>query len=234
MPSPRVATLNESPYAGAPRGDYESGTCPHCGLVVRFVRNRAVEHLTENSALTILDCDHCQKSTVVIEGGEWLFNSSVPSTLPYFARTETLLIWPPPRLAEAMRPEYGVPDRIQSAVREGTAALGVGAPSAAATQFRAAVELILNDRGGPAVQAKHSVAEKITALSMANPYLSGIQVYAEAIRMIGNAAAHPESYLEVSQDQAQLSCELTQYLIEVLYIAPARVAAMLPQRLPKP
>lgn len=170
--------------------------------------------------MTILECQGCRQNVVVIEeqyvggvrkrlGG----NSGV-------MQWRGIHWWPTP----GMRPaDPDIPPAVADAVAEGTRCLAVKAPRAAAVMFRAALAQIVSDRGSTSAQSKHTLAGQLEQMASEGDLDRTLADWADHIRLVGNAGAHPNELDPVSIEEADELGRLITSLVEYLYIMPARV-----------
>ena len=191
-----------------------NGPCPRCGRIAAFtMQANTVHHIvpdgTERSV--ILKCMGCDKSIVVIERTQ----SMAPPTY------RPVHWWP---LDGASDLDQSIPQDVSSAYSEGQRALSVKAPRAAAVMFRGMLAHVVKDKGSPAAQAKHTLFDRLEQMSNDGSLHPSLVEWARDIRILGNAAAHPDSLDPISEDEAADLARLCRQLLNVIYEVPARIA----------
>ncbi|WP_370021710.1 DUF4145 domain-containing protein [Planotetraspora sp. GP83] len=152
-------------------------------------------------------CSHCGQGTVeVLVFGEGEIDR---------APLEVLLLWPTP---EARELDLVVPEPIRDRFAEGARCESVRAYRGAAAMYRAAVEELCKDRGA----TKYKLYEKIEELRTSIG--DELVAFLHEARMLGNDSVHDGLVFSAEEvaDVAELIIELT----DVLYVQPARRAAM--------
>ena len=117
-----------------------------------------------------------------------------------------------------------IPAQVGSAYSEGMRALSVKAARAAVVMFRGMLAHVVVDKGSTAAQAKHSLYHKIEQMSQDGSLHPSLVEWASEIRLIGNAAAHPDALDPVSDEEAADLGRLCRQLLNVIYEVPARIA----------
>lgn len=171
--------------------------------------------------VSVLQCFGCKQNVVVVEE---LFIGGVPSRSGRnsggVAEWRGMHWWPTPGMSVQDR---DVPPAVADAVAEGTRCLAVRAPRAAVVMFRGALAEVVSDRGAPAAQTKHSLAGQLKQMATDGDLDRALADWADHIRVIGNAGAHPNTLASVSMDEAEDLSRLLSSLLEYLYVNPARV-----------
>jgi hypothetical protein len=90
--------------------------------------------------------------------------------------------------------------------------------------FRGMLAQVVTDKGSAAAQAKHSLYDKLEQMSQDGSLHPSLVEWAREIRVIGNAAAHPDALDPVSDDEAADLARLCRQLLDVIYEVPARIA----------
>jgi hypothetical protein len=129
--------------------------------------------------------------------------------------------WP---LAGVRDLDPDVPSEVGSAYSEGMRALSVKAARAAVVMFRGMLAHVVADKGSSVAQAKHSLYEKLEQMSQDGSLHPSLVEWAREIRVIGNAAAHPDALDPVSDEEAVDLARLCRQLLNVIYEVPARIA----------
>jgi hypothetical protein len=83
---------------------------------------------------------------------------------------------------------------------------------------------IVADRGSDAAKAKGNLKEKVKQMVADGGLTNAIGDWVDHVRLYGNAGAHPDLFGGVSADEATDVARLTETLIELLYVTPAKIA----------
>jgi hypothetical protein len=110
-----------------------------------------------------------------------------------------------------------IPPQVGSAYAEGMRALSVKAARAAVVMFRGMLAQVVADKGSAAAQAKHSLYDKLEQMSQDGSLHPSLVEWAREIRLIGNAAAHPDALDPVSDEEAADLARLCRQLLNVVY-----------------
>jgi hypothetical protein len=89
--------------------------------------------------------------------------------------------------------------------------------------FRGALAEIVADCGLPTAQGRHSLAGQLRQMADDGTLDSTLADWADHIRVLGNAGAHPSTLAPVSMDEADELLRLLTSLLEYLFVTPARV-----------
>lgn len=149
-------------------------------------------------------CNACDEPVLVLNNGERVF----PAPLP----TPT---------------SEDIPGAIRSDLDEAKICISVTAYRAAAVMARRAMQVAAKDKGATA----DKLVTQIHELLKSGKITTDLKDWADAVRWIGNDAAHPNG-AEVTQEDAEDVLHLAEQFLHVLYVAPA-VAAGLKKRLGK-
>jgi hypothetical protein len=117
-----------------------------------------------------------------------------------------------------------IPEAVASAYSEGMRALSVKAPRAAAVMYRGMLAQIVTDKGSQAAKDKHTLYHKLEQMSDDGALPPSLADWAKEIRVLGNAAAHPDALSPVDEDEAAELGRLCRQLLDVIYGVPARIA----------
>jgi Domain of unknown function (DUF4145) len=128
--------------------------------------------------------------------------------------------WPMPGSADL---DPDIPANVGSAYSEGMRALSVKAARAAVVMFRGMLAQVAADKGSAAAQAKHTLYEKLEQMSQDGSFHPSLVEWAKEIRLIGNAAAHPDALDPVSDEETADLARLCRQLLNVIYEVPARI-----------
>jgi Domain of unknown function (DUF4145) len=102
-------------------------------------------------------------------------------------------------------------------------ALAVKAPRAAAVMFRGMLAQLLADRGSASAQGQRTLYDKLAAMSNKGSLHPSLVDWAKHIRIVGNAAAHPDTLDPVSEEEAAELGRLCRQILNVIYEVPARI-----------
>lgn len=213
------------------------GPCPRCHRMSNFglVGSLPVAYDEHRFALgddgshkripdqrvSVLKCYGCKQNVVVVEdqfiGG---VASRSGDTSGGVVEWRGMHWWPTPGMS-AQDPD--IPSAVADAVAEGTRCLAVRASRGAVVMFRGALAEMVSDRGSPAAQAKHSLAGQLKQMANDGDLDRALADWADHIRVIGNAGAHPNTLDPVSVDEAEELSRLLTSLLEYVYVNPARV-----------
>lgn len=224
-------------FDALPDSTEPNGPCPRCGRLSNFgsigtipvtydARQRYIqvgggrterEHVER---LCVLQCHGCGQNVVVIEeqyvGGVAARKGGNSGAVVW----RGIYWWPTP----GMRPsEPDVPAPIADAVAEGTRCLAVRAPRAAVVMFRGVLGYIVTDRGSTTAQAKPNLAGQLKQMAADGDLDRTLAEWANHVRLIGNAGAHPNELDSVSIEEAEDLSRLMTALLEYLYVMPARI-----------
>lgn len=214
-----------------------TGKCPHCTTVVRFERARSRfagnnwqhqtalflgnefrerNEITEILLLTTASCPECKRLIITLE------TSKVADIQGEFAVEKEFLVWP----RQGARP---VPQEVRDEhlkiaedYDEAAAVLSMS-PKASAALSRRCLQAVLKEKGGA---NQHKLADQIQAVVPQLP--SYIGEYVDAVRVIGNFAAHPSKdkstgeIVDVEPGEAEWNLDVLDMLFEHYYVMPAR------------
>ena len=83
---------------------------------------------------------------------------------------------------------------------------------------------IVDDKGSAAAKEKGDLKEKVKQMVSDGGLTATIGSWIDHVRLYGNAGVHPDLFGHVSIDEAKDVARLTETLIELLYITPAKIA----------
>lgn len=193
-----------------------SGPCPRCGRIVAYAWNGSTTSLKSDGSERAIgaQCMGCQNSVIVVERRTDKKNATGH---PVF---EGIHWWPLPGLNDL---DPDIPAAISSAYSEGVRALSVRAARAAVVMFRGMLAQVVLDTGSAAAQSKKTLYDKLEQMSQDGSLHPSLVDWAREIRIIGNAAAHPDALDPVSDEEAADLARLCRQLLNVLYEVPARI-----------
>jgi hypothetical protein len=178
-----------------------------------------------NQRVAILECSGCGDRILVIEdelvGGR---RGGGAGTVSW----EGVHWWPAPG-ARSLGPD--VPTSVASAYDEGVRCLSAGSPNGAVAMFRTAMTWIVLDRGSETAKAKGDLKDKVKQMVADGGLTAPVGNWVDHVRLYGNAGAHPDLFGGVSNEEAKDVARLTETLIELLYVTPAKIAKRQAQRL---
>jgi hypothetical protein len=219
-----------------------NGPCPRCGRVANFQSFGAVEvtfrksggyvqygdgslRRPANQRVAILECSGCHDRIVVIE------DELVGGRRGAGAGTVTWegIFWWPTLGAQTLGPD--VPPDVATAHDEGMRCLSAGAPNGAVAMFRTAMTWIVLDRGSDEAKAKRDLKDKVRQMIAEGGLSASLGGWVDHVRLYGNAGAHPDLFGDVSLEEAKDVARVTETLIELLYVTPAKIAQRQAERL---
>jgi len=195
------------------------GPCPRCGRIAAFGWNGSITALKPDGSERVIgvQCMGCSDSVVVVERVVQPPEPSIGRSAVY----EGIHWWPLPGLSDL---DPDVPPEISSAYSEGTRALSVKAARAAVVMFRGMLAQVVADKGSAVAQGKNTLYAKLEQMSQDGSLHPSLVDWASEIRLIGNAAAHPDALDPVSDEEATGLARLCRQLLNVVYEVPARIA----------
>lgn len=132
---------------------------------------------------------------------------------PVLARNEGDIIWPHP-LPEPT--DRNVPESIRADLDEAKQCFSVSAWRAAAVMARRAMQSAAVEKGAK----KDRLADQIAELASQGKITVDLKEWADAVRLVGNDAAHPGGN-PVSKEDAEEVLKLAEQFLLILYVAPA-------------
>lgn len=225
--------LPDKPDDVLPDSTNPHGPCPRCGRQSNFtLRGQAPltydgqgytvcqegrQEPTYNEQLSVLQCQGCQQNIVVVEQK---YVGGVRGGRGGSVQWRGVHWWP----AAGMRPaDPAVPAGVAEAISEGVRCQAIRAPRAAAVMFRGALGQIVLDRGSATAQAKKSLAAQLQQMATDGDLDRTLAEWADHVRLLGNAGAHPNELDPVTLDEAEDLSRLIAAMVEYLYVMPARV-----------
>ena len=149
-------------------------------------------------------CNACEKPVLVLNKGEVIYPSPVPKPT-----------------------EQSIPEMIRTDLDEAKICTSSGAYRAAAVMARRAMQVAALDKGAKADKLVSQIAE----LQNGGKITTDLKDWADAVRWVGNDAAHPNG-VPVTKEDAEDVLHLAEQFLHVLYVAPA-LAASIKKRLGK-
>jgi hypothetical protein len=141
---------------------------------------------------------------------------------------EGVFWWPAPG-AQTLGPN--VPPNVATAYDEGVRCLSAGAPNGAVAMFRTAMTWIVQDKGSDEAKAKGDLKDKVKKMVADGGLTATLGSWVDHVRLYGNAGAHPDLFGDVSLDEAKDVARLSETLIGLLYVTPAKIAQRQAERL---
>lgn len=123
--------------------------------------------------------------------------------------------------------EQDIPQNIRSDLDEAKICFSSGAYRAAAVMARRAMQVAATDKGA----TSDKLVSQIHELRQKGKITEDLKEWADAVRWVGNDAAHPNGNA-VTEDDAEDVLHLAEQFLHVLYVAPA-LAANIKKRLGK-
>jgi hypothetical protein len=204
------------------------GQCPHCLTVVRFepaegrIVSSQVKSITgrivgASEALEIL-CSHCPDCGRLIFSVCKVILNEAPRGENYPQLGEQILLWPLHR--SRVPPPPSVPNHIRDDYNEAATILSLS-PKASAALSRRCLQAILRAQG----YNQKDLSKQIDAVL---PTLPGyIAKDVDAIRQVGNLAAHPMKsqisgeIVDVEPHEAEWNLDVLDQLFDFFYTQPA-------------
>jgi hypothetical protein len=219
-----------------PDSTFPHGPCPRCGRHSNFgevgwtpltydynlyaTRRDGTHEPVTNERVSVLQCMGCHQNVVVVEE---IYVGGVPRRQGGASGNVTwhgIYWWPTPGM------RTGDPDisaEVADAMAEGHRCLAVNAPRAAVTMFRAALALVVEDKGSAAAKAKPTLYRQLEQMGADGDLDAALKDFATEVRVLGNAGAHPATLDPVSMDDARELSDYMAHLLQYLYVMPARV-----------
>lgn len=215
----------------------EKGVCPHCGVVVKFyghkdgktqwivskslVEDESVQEGERFYEVTAANCPNCDGLVLAlgilkvlgVDFGEPEIEILVSPSLIY-----------PRALARPVAEE--VPDHIAADYREAAQVLSIS-PKASAALSRRCLQSVLAEAGQA---SQGNLSRQIDHVLAGLP--SNLAKQLDAIRNIGNFAAHPMKsqssgeIVEVEPGEAEWNLDVLDLLFDHFYVLPARIDEM--------
>ncbi|WP_028292752.1 DUF4145 domain-containing protein [Oceanobacter kriegii] len=185
--------------------------CPYCNTRTKFkpihlavVRKDDDYGLMERDFHYLCQCEFCQE---VIYAKFWEVDFDPDWTFQYELHHPVSLL---------SYSEYGLPELVWLSFSEANKCLNAGAYLAVVVMCRRTIEGILKDKGAP---KNLSLAKAIEKLADDSTIHESMKHLADLVRVVGNIGAHA-SELKVDEKRAKETYELTQKLIDMLYVLP--------------
>ena len=191
--------------------------CPHChkhtSLTPAPVKYKHGHYNYTTSAFWEKDyqntwwigvCNACDSPVLVLNKGDEVFPTPLPKPT-----------------------SEDIPQAIRSDLDEAKICVSASAYRAAAVMARRAMQVAAKDKGA----AEDKLVSQIHELQKSGKITTDLKDWADAVRWVGNDAAHPNG-AEVTREDAEDVLHLAEQFLHVLYVAPA-VAAGLRKRLGK-
>ena len=193
--------------------------CPSCNHAIAFnagIVNTGISDPIKGVLQTrVMNCPACNRAIFVLSGA-----TAGPGGGP-----AEIQIWPRSTGRPPVPPE--VPQPIATDYTEACLVLG-DSPKASAALSRRCLQSMLRDKGG--VKAGN-LANEIDEVIQAGVLPGGVADALDAVREIGNFAAHPNKstssgeVIEVEPDEAAWNLDVVESLMEIYYVQPVRMAA---------
>ncbi|WP_210428902.1 DUF4145 domain-containing protein [Nocardioides eburneiflavus] len=220
-----------------PDSTYPYGPCPRCGRASNFTPQGTAPVTFDESGgysiahdghheriheeqLVILQCQGCRQNVVVVEeqyvGGQRKRDGGRSGVVEW----RGVHWWPSPGMR---RGDPDIPRAVADAIAEAERCLSANSPRAAAVMFRGALAEIVTQRGSETARAKGSLYAQLGQMASDGDLDDTLADWADHVRVLGNAGAHPLELEPVSRDEADELSRLVNALVEYLFVHPARV-----------
>ena len=133
-------------------------------------------------------------------------------------------VYPPPLPKPT---EKDIPELIRADLNEAKICFSTGAYRASAVMARRAMQVASLEKGATG----DKLVSQIAQLQQNGKITTDLKEWADAVRWVGNDAAHPNG-VQVTKDDAEDVLHLAEQFLHVLYVAPA-LAAGIKKRLGK-
>ena len=143
-------------------------------------------------------CNSCNEPVLVLNKGEKVYPSPLPKPT-----------------------DQNVPAAIRNDLDEAKQCFSVSAFRAAAVMARRVMQVAATDKGAQSEKLVSQIAE----LQANGVITKDLKEWADAVRWIGNDAAHP-SKTTVKHDEAEDVLHLAEQFLHVIYVAPALAAGL--------
>ncbi len=206
--------------------------CPHCltGFHADWTETvimRGNVQLTERDSNTKWKarscvCPECGRATIVLSGTRWVGGRGQVIALPI---EEEWQVWPK-GIARAPLPKE-VPDKFAADYREACLVLA-DSPKASAALSRRCLQLLLRETAGVKL---NDLSREIDEVLAAKTLPSSLAEAIDAIRNIGNFAAHPNKstntgeIIEVEVGEADWCLDVLESLFDFYFVQPTKLAA---------
>ncbi|WP_328647167.1 DUF4145 domain-containing protein [Amycolatopsis sp. NBC_00348] len=243
--STQAGVLPPKPDDALPDSTERFGPCPRCERLSNFKtfghplpvtlldhtvqigpQTVARDHVERISVLT---CMGCGQNVVVLEeefvGGKRWQEGLNSGTIQW----RGIHWWPSPGMQPA---NQDVPAAVGDAMAEGTRCLAVQAPRAAVVMFRGVLAEIVADKGSSAAKGKNNLAAQLKQMATDGDLQPTLADWADHIRLIGNAGAHPSTLAPVSGEEAAELARLLISMLDYLYVMPAKITRSRAARTP--
>lgn len=208
-----------------PFGRDRSGTCPHCGTTVKLADETPgwprgeVQDVRPNRHIWVFNgtCPACGRPIVVVHEYE-IVRDINKNLLRPGTHLSTRFVWPFALPARSVASE--VPPQIRSDYDEAAAVLRTSEKASAALSRRC-LQLLLREAAG--TNAK-DLADQIEEVLPALP--GYLQKQLDAVRNIGNFAAHPQKsratgeIIDVELGEAEWNLDVLDLLFDFYYVQP--------------
>ncbi len=200
------------------------GKCPHCGVGVQFAAHQAGpfavtfddSHLSTKTYVCSAECPSCHRPVVSLN----VYRGIATTGHGILAQDHigTRLVWPQ-QPSRACVPTT-VPVHIQSDYNEAASTLA-DSPKASAALSRRCLQAVLRDAGG---SKSKDLADQIDEVIQTLP--SYLQKQLDAVRNIGNFAAHPQKskttgeIIDVEPGEAEWNLDVLDLLFDFYYEQP--------------
>lgn len=198
-----------------PTSEDPGGLCPRCDRITTVAvrdlgwtrRRYTTGGVTVLERVLALGCRGCDQATILVE--ERSSDRWVP-----------LHWWPSPGGGHR---DEAIPEMVWKAYEEGVRCLGIKVPNAAAAMLRSALAQVVQDKGSDEAKGKRSLKDAVKQMVDDGSLYPTFKEWADHIRELGNAGAHPEVFGDVTMEEATDLQELVGQLLNFLYVQPAAI-----------
>lgn len=238
MPAQRInlSRVPRKPDDLPPDSTFRYGPCSRCGRQSSFTvlgqapltydGGHAIlpdgrEAATWHEQVSILQCQGCGQNMIAVED-QFVGGQKVQPGRRMGSGAEEWVgkfWWPAPGAGQLV----DAPSDVADLMAEGARCLIARCPRAAVVMYRGALAAMVAGLAGDSSKSQGSLAKQLRQLAQDGTLTPSLAEWADAIRLLGNAGAHPNELEPVSQSEAEELSRLSSSVIEYLYVVPARV-----------
>lgn len=205
--------------------------CPHCGVHFKIQRPKSISFVTSNDDEAVtkgrevkgFTCPDCNEAIILLRTGELDYDSNNPFN-PYYvdALESETMIYPKSSGADLGKE---IPEKYRKDFNEAAMILRIS-PKASAAICRRMLQEILREEFSISKRDLYQEIEEFISLPNVPSYLADS---VDAIRNIGNYAAHPlkstqtGQIIEVEDGEAEWLLEVLEALFDFAFIQPVRL-----------
>ncbi|MEM3874091.1 MAG: DUF4145 domain-containing protein [Candidatus Bathyarchaeia archaeon] len=204
-----------------PYKEGSSGKCPHCQFVVRFDKAKEIMHGHYAQPTYLITASEDEQETISVYSSQCP-NCKRPIVVAIVKAGQEPPVYRlvhPFNVARTVPPE--VPKEIREDFLEAAAVLPIS-EKASATLSRRCLENLLKDRGYEGKDLNELIEKALKDLPQR------VAENLDAVRNIGNFAAHPMKYkqtgliVDVEPEEASWTLDVLEELFEYFYVQPKR------------